>query len=401
MISFVPFLKNAPQGSAPGSKGPSGRNVSARDSSGHDSSGYDSSGRDSSGENTRRADAAARNHALAALMQGVVLNAVPCTDGDLAAFIDSMVDLTHQVDAEATPERVATIVDAAVSAMSDQNRAALDYAAGRDRELEELRRIVGVFAGFVARSGFASRETVSAVQEITGLPLVKLPGRLPAKQPAAPPALSKGFGELAALRVRLSGCLEKALEVANQAAALEADDAVTGLGGPGAALGELAAQWGRRKGVWAVVFGIERMTSINARFGFQAADELLSKLSAHLRENLSGTDRLFRWRGPHLMAVIERDPAYGPPRIEMSRLAAWRTEHSIVLRHRDALVAVSVMWEIFPLSDFGGIEDVVTAVDGFVTARNRAMGQLPVLNASVASGGPDGTSPAAGATAGS
>jgi len=66
-----------------------------------------------------------------------------------------------------------------------------------------------------------------------------------------------------------------------------------------------AAQENRR--LYAVIFVIERLELINSRFGYAAGDQILVLFSQHLSQNLSRRDQLFRWSGPALLALLERD----------------------------------------------------------------------------------------------
>jgi GGDEF domain-containing protein len=132
----------------------------------------------------------------------------------------------------------------------------------------------------------------------------------------------------------------------------------------------LYENWERRENMCAVVFGIERMPIINARFGYTVGDQIIAGLQQHLASNLPPGDRLFRWRGPYLLALIERDMAAGLPRLEMTLIGAWCNEYEIKVRDRDAFIPVSLSWEMFPLKDFAGMEDLVAGLDAWTAMLN-------------------------------
>lgn len=120
----------------------------------------------------------------------------------------------------------------------------------------------------------------------------------------------------------------------------------------------------------AVLFGIERMAIINARFGYRVGDQMIAGLRQHLTDNLPEGDRLFRWRGPYLLALIERDMAAGLPSLEMALIGAWCSEYEIKVRDREALIPVSVSWQMFPLKSSTGVEDLVVELDSWTAMIN-------------------------------
>jgi GGDEF domain-containing protein len=147
--------------------------------------------------------------------------------------------------------------------------------------------------------------------------------------------------------------------------------------------------WEHRESVSAVVFSIERMAGINARFGCITADELLRNLSRHLTASLGPADQLYRWRGPHLMALIQRDIASASPSMEIARIAEWGSEHAVTVRDREVTVSASVAWDLFPLDVFAGVEDLLASINGFAVgnqlppgqaSRNSAIAELAVLD---------------------
>ena len=309
------------------------------------------------------------HNALSIMLKGIALYAPPSTDGDMRALLDSIADLSEEIHSDTTPERAAIIAGAAVRALRDHAQSVSDLLDARAGELDEMRQIVQLMAAFVNRSGLANRAAASTIDEIMA---ATAPGTRGIGGKGASGAHS---GDLTALGAKLVESFERSLDSIRRFASTSGSitDDATGLPGPAAAVSAFAAAWSQRKGCCAVVFGIERMDSINARFGFAAGDELLRSLSRHLTANLGPGDRLYRWRGPHLAALIERDIASGSPWMEVSRIASWGNEHPITVRNREAFVSASALWDLFPLGVFAGVEDLVASMNDFA-----ASGQQPV-----------------------
>jgi GGDEF domain-containing protein len=148
------------------------------------------------------------------------------------------------------------------------------------------------------------------------------------------------------------------------------EDPVTGL--PGRQMAELAFQQAIESGArtHAVAFCINRMATINERFGFQHGDQILMFYSQHLAQQLSTGDQLFRWRGPCLVCLVARmnDEA---SRTTIRRLSMTRFEHSIESHNRAVLVPVSASWMAIRLWEQVGVESVRDMLDTFLTSHSR------------------------------
>jgi GGDEF domain-containing protein len=153
-------------------------------------------------------------------------------------------------------------------------------------------------------------------------------------------------------------------------AAPSVEDPVTGL--PGRHLAELAFQRAIETGarVHAVAFCINRMATINERYGFQHGDQILMFYSQHLAQHLSTGDQLFRWRGPCLVCLINRreDAASNAA---IRRLSTTRFEHSIESNSRAVLVPVSASWIAIRLWEQESAASVREALDTFLSSHSR------------------------------
>lgn len=296
----------------------------------------------------RRPDSAIdpENQALTILLDGIVRSALPSDAKEMQQFRDSMADLYEEVTPSTSPHRAALIAEDAVRVLEGHNRAERDYLFTCQREREEMRGVAGLLADCLKHTGFAGTETAEIVNEI----LVEAASDIP--KPA----------ELAALRARLGEHLARAVLVAGHLRREASPD--------GLAATAFYEMWPKRENMCAVVFGIERMAVINARFGYRVGDQMIAGLKQHLTDNLPEADRLFRWRGPYLLALIERDMAAGLPSLEMALIGAWCSEYEIKTHDREALIPVSVGWQMFPLRNFTGVEDLVDELDSWTAMIN-------------------------------
>lgn len=133
------------------------------------------------------------------------------------------------------------------------------------------------------------------------------------------------------------------------------------------------AQQNRR--LYAVIFAIERLELINQRFGYAAGDQVLQLFCQHVAQQLSRSDRLFRWSGPAMLALLERD---GPPRQvreEVVRITAQRLEKTIVVGTRSVLLPVGASWTIFSVADIRPVQLLFHQLDQFVQGGARSVAE--------------------------
>ena len=102
---------------------------------------------------------------------------------------------------------------------------------------------------------------------------------------------------------------------------------------------------------YAVLLCIERLEVINNRFGFATGDRVLLIFGQHLAQCFSKTDRLFRWRGPGFLALLDRSDAEMAVRAEVARIASTRLEEEIELNARSVLLPISSSWMLTSLAN--------------------------------------------------
>lgn len=142
-------------------------------------------------------------------------------------------------------------------------------------------------------------------------------------------------------------------------------DPVTGLGGRIAA--ELAlADAHSESDTAVVVLPIDRHPLIQIRFGHEAGDNVLKFLAGHLKDHLRSTDKLFRWSAGAFVAIIQRPLPADALRVEVSRFASHKLEHTIEHHGRDVLLPISTSWILLPVSDSSSVEDLIRKIDAFL-----------------------------------
>lgn len=151
---------------------------------------------------------------------------------------------------------------------------------------------------------------------------------------------------LAALQQELAPTRERALAI------VQAQDAdpVTGLPKQKAAeiaLQELAGRPGKHFVVTAVV---NRLQPINARFGHEVGDQVLQTFKGSFEKQLTPNDRLFRWTGPALVAILDRGDTLEQVRTEVRKMLDAPTGNKMFdVGGRQVLIPVTAAWSVFML----------------------------------------------------
>ena len=126
-------------------------------------------------------------------------------------------------------------------------------------------------------------------------------------------------------------------------------DPATGLPSKPSALQAMqtAAESGMRLYVVAMV--VKGVQSVNTRFGFEVGDRMLRTFKDNLERHLSRKDKLFRWEGPTIVALMDRAEPVGQVRTQVRRILDGRLEQNFTVDGRSVLIPIHADFLIFPL----------------------------------------------------
>lgn len=151
-------------------------------------------------------------------------------------------------------------------------------------------------------------------------------------------------------------------------------DPITGLPERHAAEAALAAAVKQGQPVYAAVFVLERLDLVNSRFGREVGDQVLSFFHEHVAQSLTEPVRLFRWTGPALIAVIERDGPLQRVREEMGRILAHKLSKTVLIANRSVLLAVPSNWTVFAAHEVRPLQQLLRDIDSFVEGNSCTAG---------------------------
>src|SRR5580704_3029482 len=317
----------------------------------------------------------ARSHSRLAwlLLEAVACHAVESDPGELQSFQTCLREIVAKMEQSKNDAAMLVLTGEAIKSIETYNRG-VQRSLGS--QIKELQAIASLFtrsmlqiskgtAGSAAKLRQIERQ-IEKSSQTEDLRILKTQLEL---------SLGVICEEAAAQERRseeVAGQLRDAMSRPESAAVLSeavADlDMVTGLPNHRAAEQAIRSAITSRTSTYAVLFSVERLEVINGRFGFSVGDRILMLFGQHLAQRISQSDRLFRWRGPGFLAVLDRSGPEISIRAEMARMVSGRLEQEVELGGRSVLLPVSASWMLTSLVD-STVDKVSRKLDAFSAAQ--------------------------------
>lgn len=298
----------------------------------------------------------ALNRVISMLLQGLALHSYCQNDEEFSAFQKRIRNLREEIARVDDEDTGLLVVGSAVR--TDRGESSDRELTPRQKDLEAAISMISESLLSVARTPDAQAVALRQSEHDV----------ITARQP----------DEIVAAAVKLASCLEgirtqilrrnDALLTPSQHYTPSDIDSVTGLPDARQALDALSAAWKHRKRYCAAVFGVRRLDAINARFGFQAGDDVLRIVTQHLAEYFARDYLLFRWRGPCVLCIMEKRMPMALIAAEVKRVASMRLQQAMTMKNRDAIVAISMSCALISL-ETDSVEDVIARLEDFITVQ--------------------------------
>jgi diguanylate cyclase (GGDEF)-like protein len=114
---------------------------------------------------------------------------------------------------------------------------------------------------------------------------------------------------------------------------------------------------------------LDRLQSLNARFGQELGDRVLKALAEHMKDGLEDSDVLFRWSGPTIVALIWREDSIEQVRKSVRHLFETPFEKEFDLSGRSVMIPIGAAWSVIGL--------IPPAVNSFNYIDRFVAGQTP------------------------
>ena len=323
------------------------------------------------GEKDKDADGAYRR-IISLFLQGIALHAVEGDKSDHDRFRADIEEFGKQITPDTPMSELLVVVGAALRAMEDYNRRTSKVI---HRQNSELQNMVSMLTRTVITIGSSGESSVQKLQDIEKsiervrmledmqLLKVRLGECLEAVREEALRQKTEGQSTLENLKKEVEDSRSR---VGSVAAAVELD-AATGLPSKKEALRAIQAAVQLPSNKFLVIAVVSRVQAVNARFGYAIGDRVLSTFAEYFKGNLSARDQVFRWHGPAVIALLEREDRLEKIRTEIRRFADVKLEKTAEVGNRTVLLPISASWSIFAMAP--PVEDLLKKMEAFTAAQ--------------------------------
>ena len=119
---------------------------------------------------------------------------------------------------------------------------------------------------------------------------------------------------------------------------------------------------------FAIIFSIDRVKLINARFGYATGDKVLLLVRNHLKQSLSAGDRLFRWTGPVYLVLVKRDAGQEQVMDEVRKITSLKLGTEVRIGNRSVLLPISATSIVFPVAKMHSHAECIRRIDEFIAS---------------------------------
>jgi GGDEF domain-containing protein len=112
---------------------------------------------------------------------------------------------------------------------------------------------------------------------------------------------------------------------------------------------------------------IDRLQAINARHGSDVGDAVLKELGSHMRKNLQPNDRLFRWNGPAITGLIQREKNITEVRASLNRMFESGIEKEFSIDGEQVVIPLKPAWSVVGL--IPPATNIFNYVDRFIASQ--------------------------------
>ncbi len=305
------------------------------------------------------------------LLEGIARSALAYDREEYGEFRATLQRLSSTLETAQESDELLAAGEAVNYALETYNRGALRTQAAQTVELRCMIEMLSQTLVSLAEAGGQSVQTLQCirnqVENARQLDDIRL---LRARLGDSLKAISDEARKQRERNTELLRHAEDAAELASGHHETPDLDQISGLPSARRAEKEIAGRLGSGSRYYAAVFVVERVESINLRYGYVAGDQLLQAFGRHLISKLSPGDTVFRWRGPTFVVLIDRAAPVDAVRAELARFASIRQEHTMEVDGNPVKLPLGCAWTIVPLATCQVSSEVSHQIDAFVAERS-------------------------------
>lgn len=305
------------------------------------------------------------------MLTGVARHTLGVNEEELLAFKESMLALAGQIHEQATAAELDDTVNQALNLLIEYNDRTLKFNVTHTSELKAVMRTMTETLTYLSESRtrsvhqlqFMERELEQATQ-VDDLRLLR--SRLIACLDVVREETVRLQSESQARSTEVRQQIDRTSKTIEQPVRFGAMDVVTGLPARRAAERTLTQAIAQRTEHAVAIFVVKRLTSINAKYGHAAGDEVMLRVANHFAQHLSAATFLYRWSGPSLVALITALGNKEEIRKAWTRAAAVKQEISLEVKQRQVFVVVETGMSFQLVTKSTAPEELFQSMDQFV-----------------------------------
>jgi GGDEF domain-containing protein len=306
---------------------------------------------------------------VSSLLEKIGFSAVAIDRGEYEAFRADIERIREGVVPGIAPAALIVIADSAAQVLESYNGAVTRLFQKQGHEMQGIIKMMAetvvLVSGESTRSAQRLREIGDEFERSNAITdLQALRGHLS--------ECLRGFREEARNQKTKAECLIAGLREQIVQGAVPANegsdslDPATGLPGKDACMRAMQDPVAIGKRRYVVTMAVNRIQSINARFGHKAGDRILGVFAKFLAQQLVPADRLFRWTGPAIVVLPERSETLDRVRDQIRRIMEIRLNENLELGERAVLIPVSAAWSVFQLA---AVSDAERQIQTFIASQ--------------------------------
>ena len=308
---------------------------------------------------TEPARSSSRHEPLVHLLDGIAEHAIPAPGEDYQHFREEMRKLRDSVGS-LDLEGVRDTVDTACDLMRTWNAGVRRSA---ERRTDETSGMIASLAEVIAgpgqnNDGGALRLLVKAISLPTGTDdLQKIRAEMERCLSAVKETLQRRQRETEMRIEDLEHQVARLREKVDWQGEEDPDTGLTGRSDAESAIREVLQipepSFCRH---YVLVVVLDHLHGVNARFGYTVGDQLFRSTCDYLESHLKAGERVYRWTGPTVVAILKREGSFDQVERELGRFLDVRPERLFELGGHTAIVRIKVKWALFELSgSFGPV----------------------------------------------
>ena len=293
-------------------------------------------------------------HVVRVLVQGIGQHAVAGEADECLRFRESIKEVSDALVDDIAPADLLVHAGSVLSALESHNRRTTSRLHLQQMELQNMLKMLTSTVGIVSAVSDANvnrlneiEMQVASASELDDVRMIK--GKLSDCLSDIRKEAENQRKETGATIKQLTQGLDEARQRSLSILENPEQDVVTGLPLRPEAETALAQSGKGGPQSYVAVLVLDRLQTLNVRFGREAGDEVLAEFSRMIRKLLPPEDRIYRWSGAALLAIMPRAVSIERVRSEIGRIMETKLEHTIQTPSRSILLPVGARWTLFPM----------------------------------------------------